>query len=283
MGAKPLPPEGATVGETVDAFHFGEFHIVQPKGRGHRSGMDAMLLAALVAGTGSMRVADLGAGAGAAGMAVASRIEGAEVVLFERSAEMASYARKSIAHTHNARIAPRLSLIEADVTLKGKARIAAGLEDDVFDHVIMNPPFNDAGDRRAPDDLKAEAHAMDGAIFEDWIRTAGAILRPGGQLSLIARPESVANIITACGRRFGGVEITMMHAREGESAIRLLATAIKGSRARLIFRAPMFMHGPFQDGEGSHRFLRDIDDLNNGRAAYPRLGKTRRTAPAIAF
>ena len=267
-----------TVSETVDAFHFGRFYIVQPKGRGHRAGMDAMLLAGLVGGKGPLRVADLGAGAGAAGMGVASRIEDAEVVLFERSTEMAEYACKSIAHPDNARIAPRLSLVEADVTLKGKARLAAGLADDVFDHVIMNPPFNDAGDRRAPDGLKAEAHAMEGDLFEDWIRTAGAILKPGGQMSLIARPESIADIIAACGKRFGGVEITMLHAREGESAIRLLATAIKGSRARLIVRAPLFMHG-----DGSHRFLPFIDDLNNGRTAYPRLGKTRRPAPAIAF
>lgn len=272
-----------TVSETVDAFHFGRFHVVQPKGRGHRSGMDAMLLAALVTGTGPMRVADLGAGAGAAGMGVASRIEGADVMLVERSAEMAGYARKSIAHPDNARIAPRLSLVEADVTLKGKARVAAGLADDVFDHVIMNPPFNHTGDRRAPDDLKAEAHAMEGDLFEDWIRTAGAILKPGGQLSLIARPESIAAIIVACGKRFGGIEITMLHAREGKSAIRLLATAIKGSRARLIVRAPLFMHGPFSNGTGSHRFLPFIDDLNNGRTAYARLGKSRKTAEAIAF
>lgn len=272
-----------SVTETVDAFHFGEFHVVQPKGRGHRSGMDAMLLAALVAGGGPMRVADLGAGAGAAGMGVASRIADAEVVLFERSTEMAGFARKSIAHPLNARLADRLTVVEADVTLRGKQRLAAGLADDSFDHVIMNPPFNDAGDRRAPDGLKAEAHAMDGDLFEDWIRTAGAILRPGGQLSLIARPESVAAIITACGRRFGGIEITMLHPREGETAIRLLVTAIKGSRARLIFRAPLFMHGPIVDGEGTHRFLPFIDDLNNGRRAYPRLGKARRPTPAIAF
>jgi tRNA1(Val) A37 N6-methylase TrmN6 len=270
--------DAVAVAETVDAFHFGKFHIVQPKGRGHRAGMDAMLLAALVAGNGPMRVADLGAGAGAAGMGVASRIEGADVVLFERSAEMAGYARKSMDHPDNVRIAPRLSLVEADVTLKGKARLAAGLADDSFDHVIMNPPFNDAGDRRAPDGLKAAAHAMEGDLFEDWIRTAGAILKPGGQLSLIARPESIAAIVDACGQRFGGLEITMLHAREGESAIRLLMTAIKGSRARLVFRAPLFMHG-----EGTHRFLPFVDDLNNGRAAYPRLGKTRKTATTIAF
>jgi len=59
--------------ETIDAFHRGAFHVVQPKGRGHRSGMDAMLLAALVGDERTIRVADLGAGAGAAGMAVASR------------------------------------------------------------------------------------------------------------------------------------------------------------------------------------------------------------------
>lgn len=268
---------GVSASETVDAFHFGDFHIVQPKGRGHRSGMDAMLLAAMVAGDGPIRVADLGAGAGAAGMGVASRIAAAEVVMFERSHEMAEYARKSLAHPANARIAPRLRIVEADVTLKGKARAAAGLADDFFDHVIMNPPFNDAGDRRAPDGLKAEAHAMEGDLFEDWIRTAGAILKPGGQLSLIARPESIASIVDACGMRFGGIEITLLHPRVGESAIRLLASAIKGSRARLVFRAPLFMHG-----EG-HRFLPFIDDLNNGRAAYPRLGKTRKAARAIAF
>ena len=267
-----------TATDTVDAFHFGAFYIVQPKRRGHRAGMDAMLLAAMVAGPGPMRVADLGAGAGAAGMAVASRIDDAAAVLFERSPDMADYARRSMAHPDNARIAPRLSLVETDVTLRGKARLAAGLADETFDHVVMNPPFNDAGDRRTPDGLKAEAHAMAGDLFEDWIRTAGAILKPGGQLSLIARPESVASIITACGKRFGGLEITLLHPREGESAIRLLASAVKGSRARPVFRAPLFMHG-----EGSHRFLPFIDDLNNGRAAYPRLGKTRKARPAIAF
>ncbi len=70
------------VAETIDAFHRGLFHVVQPKGRGHRSGMDAMLLAALVADERPIRVADLGAGAGAAGLAVASRLPKAEIVLF---------------------------------------------------------------------------------------------------------------------------------------------------------------------------------------------------------
>ncbi len=258
----------ADIAETVDAFHRGRFHIVQPRDRGHRSGMDAMLLASLVAASGPVRVADLGAGAGAAGMAVASRLEEAEVTLFERSPEMAAYARKSLALAGNERFAARVSVIEADVAVTGKTRIASGLADDHFHHVIMNPPFNDASDRRTPDSLKAEAHAMTDGLFEAWIRTAGAIMVPGGQLSLIARPQSIAEIIEACGKRFGGLEITAIHPRDGENAVRILVTAIKGSRARLNLRAPLVMHEP-----GSHRFSAFVDDLNNGRAAYHRKGR----------
>ncbi len=224
--------------DTIDAFHRGRFHLVQPKSGGHRAGMDAMMLAALVMADGPVRVADLGAGAGAAGLAVAARIETAEVTLFERSGLMADYAPavRSLFRTTRA-VAPRVKVVEADVTLRGKQRVEAGLADDHFHHVIMNPPFNDGRDRRTPDALKAQAHAMTEDLFEAWIRTAGAIMIPGGQLSLIARPESVAEIIAACGRRFGGLELTAIHPRPGEDAIRLLVTAIKGSRARLKWRA----------------------------------------------
>lgn len=253
---------------TIDAFHRGRFHLVQPKGGGHRSGVDAMLLASLVADDRPIRVADLGAGAGAAGLAVAARLPEAQVKLVERSPLMADYARRTLALEENAFLADRIDVLEADVTLTGKARVAAGLEDEVFDHVIMNPPFNDAGDRRTPDALKAEAHAMTENLWEVWIRTAGAIMKPGGQLSLIARPQSIAEIIAACGRRFGGIEITSLHPRAGENATRILVTAIKGSRARLGLRSALTIHG----GDG-HTFAADVDDFNNGRAAYAR--KTR--------
>ncbi|WP_075289994.1 tRNA1(Val) (adenine(37)-N6)-methyltransferase [Pararhizobium arenae] len=251
--------------ESIDSFHRGRFHVVQPLGQGHRSGMDAMLLASLVADERPIRVADLGAGAGAAGMAVASRLDTAQVTLVERSPTMAAFARRSLELPENARFAARLDVIEADVAWKGRERAAAGLVDDSFHHVIMNPPFNDGSDRRTPDPLKAEAHAMEEDLFEIWIRTACAITRPGGQLSLIARPESISEIIAACGRRFGGLEITALHPRPGENAVRILVTAIKQSRARLAFRAPLIMHE-----DDAHRFTAYVDDLNNGRAAYAR-------------
>lgn len=253
--------------ETLDSFHRGRFHLIQPKGRGHRAGIDAMLLAALVPDDATGRLADLGAGAGAAGFAVAARVPGLAVTLVERAPEMAGCAQRSIALPENAALAPRLTVLQADVTLRGPARAAAGLADEAFDHVVMNPPFNAVRDRRTPDPLKADAHAMTDGLLETWIRTAGAVTRPGGQLSLIARPQSLAEIVAAFAGRFGGMEVTPVHPRPQADAIRILVTAIRASRAAMALRFPLVLHG-----DSGNAFTPLVDDLNNGRAFYRRRG-----------
>ena len=51
------------IATTIDAFHRGRFHLVQPAKGAHRSGIDAMILAASVPPDFSGMLADLGAGA----------------------------------------------------------------------------------------------------------------------------------------------------------------------------------------------------------------------------
>ncbi len=230
--------------ESVDAFHRGRFVLVQPKGAGHRSGIDAMILAAAVPSGFERRVADLGAGAGAAGLAVAARCDGASVTLVENDPTMASFARKTLEHESNQALAPRLSLIESDVTLTGKQRAEAGLLDHSFNFAIMNPPFNSASDRQTPDAVKAGAHVMHDGLFDAWLRTASAIVKPGGGVALIARPQSIDDILAAMKRRFGGVKIVPVHPRANEAAIRIVVTGTRGSRARLSLEPPLILHGP---------------------------------------
>lgn len=245
--------------ETVDAFHRGRFTLVQPKGAGHRSGIDAMLLAATVPKGFSGHAADLGAGAGAAGLAVASRCPDAQVKLIERDPAMAAFARKSLDHESNQALASRLSVLESDVALTGKARRDAGLADNRFDAAIMNPPFNDPGDRQTPDAAKAAAHVMPDGLFDAWLRTAAAILKPGGLVAVIARPQSLSDILAAMDGRFGGLRLTPVHPRANEAAIRLLVTGIKGSRARLSLEPPLVLHG----AEGNS-FLPSAEAIING-------------------
>ena len=144
---------------TLDAFHRGAFWLVQPSETGHRAGMDAMMLAAAVPSGFVGRLADLGAGAGAAGLAVAARCPGAQVVLVENAPEMLSFAEKTVAHPANAHLRRRISVVAADAALSGKARAAAGLPDGAGHSALPPDAALPAGRRRAAGGRAAPALA----------------------------------------------------------------------------------------------------------------------------
>ena len=77
---------------TEDAFLGGQLRLRQRKS-GHRAGHDAVLLAAATPARSGHRVIDFGAGVGAAGLALARRVAGVELVLVEIDAELAELAR----------------------------------------------------------------------------------------------------------------------------------------------------------------------------------------------
>ena len=250
------------VRHTVDAFHRGNFWLVQPKGSGHRAGVDAMILAASLPSDFSGAVADFGAGAGAAGLAVVSRCAAATVTLVEQSPEMAGFAALTLNFEGNAHLRDRAALLVADVALTGRAREAAGLAAASFDAVIMNPPFNPARDRMTPDGLKQQAHVMGDGLFEAWLRSASAVVRPRGLVSIIARPISIGPILDALKGRFGGAEILPVHARGDQPAIRIVVRARRASRAPLALCPPLILHDTAGDG-----FSARADAINNGKAS----------------
>ena len=227
---------------TVDAFHRGAFDLVQPAAGGHRAGMDAMVLAAAVPDAFSGRVADLGSGAGAAGLAVLSRCQNAKVTLIERSREMLDYANASLALESNRSFSGRAVVIQADIEARGKDRHAAGLDDNSFDFAIMNPPFNSANDRRTPDPLKADAHVMNNQLIENWVKTAAALVKARGGFAVIIRPGSLRELLDAMKGRFGGIQIKPLLPHAGKVAIRVVARGIKGSRAELTIEPPLVLH-----------------------------------------
>src|SRR5579872_6937165 len=90
MPAEP-PPEALPPDLTDDAALGGRLRLLQPR-RGHRFGHDAILLAAATPVQAGDRVAELGAGVGAAGLALAVRVPGVRVTLVEIDADLAALA-----------------------------------------------------------------------------------------------------------------------------------------------------------------------------------------------
>lgn len=244
---------------TVDAFHRGRFHLLQPIGKGHRAGVDAMLIASAVPDGFAGELADLGAGAGAAGFAVAARCPKAQVLLVEWEAEMVACARESLLLAANVRLSSRIKVLQANVELCGREREKAGLPDHSFDFIIMNPPFNSAHDRASPDRLRRQAHVMDDGLFERWLRTAAAIARPKAEVAIIARPSSLAQILSALRGRFGSARVVPVHPRPGLQALRIILRAQKGARGGFALFPPIYLHE--EEGRG---FTARADAIING-------------------
>lgn len=245
---------------SVDDFFHGRFQVAQPLDSGHRSGSDALLIAACLPEGASGKLADLGAGAGVAGLAAACANPALDVTLVERNPHMVEIAKANLRLRPNLAFANRTAVLAADVTLSGEKRQAAGLKENTFDFVIMNPPYNHDAQRPSPDVLKSEAHVMGLFGLDAWMRTATAVLKPSGVLSMIYRSEKISEICACSQGRFGGIAIVPVHSRSDEPAKRILLQMTKGSRAPLKLMPGIVLHEP--DGRATAL----ADALMNGDA-----------------
>jgi tRNA1(Val) A37 N6-methylase TrmN6 len=247
------------IGEfTEDGFLGGQLRLRQPKS-GHRAGHDAMLLAASTPARSGDRVVDFGAGIGAAGLAVAKRIAGIELVLVEIDPGLAALARGNAASNFIA-----ADVIVLDVAADADAFAAAGLAPDSVDVVLMNPPFNDATRHRvSPDKARELAHVASAVTLESWLHAGRRILRSGGVLSLIWRADGLAEVLAALDLGFGSVAIQPVHANGNSPAIRILIRAIKGGKAPAQLFAALLLN----DESGMPN--KQVADILAGKGVLP--------------
>jgi tRNA1(Val) A37 N6-methylase TrmN6 len=226
-----------------DAVLGGRLRLRQFK-HGHRVGHDAILLAAACPGRAGERAADLGAGVGAAGLALAVRVAGINVTLVELDARLAALAREN---AHLNELDARVTVANLDVTAAARAYAAAGLHPGSLARVLMNAPFNDPVRLRAsPDSGRELAHAGRHGTLAAWVRAAGRLLRPPGTLTLIWRADMLDDVLRTLAPVFGAATVLPIHPRPGKAAVRVLVRATKGSRAPLTLLSGFVLN----DGAG---------------------------------
>jgi tRNA1(Val) A37 N6-methylase TrmN6 len=231
------PMSEAATDTTDDGFLGGQLRLRQPKS-GHRAGHDAMLLAAATHARSGNRVVEFGAGVGAAGLAVARRVDAIGLVLVEIDSRLAALARENAA-----RNAIAADVIVLDVAAPADAFAAHGLAPDSVDVVLMNPPFNDAARHRAsPDPARSVAHVAEPAMLENWVHAARRILKSGGVLTLIWRADGLGQVLAALDRGFGSLAVLPVHGEATRPAIRVLVRAVKGGRAPLRIEPALMLN-----------------------------------------
>ncbi len=239
-----------------DAFLGGRLTLVQPD-KGFRAGSDSVLLGASVPPD-AIRILDLGAGVGTAGLVAALWAAKAGVLLAERDPATLALARDNI--TGNG-LDDRVRAVAADIAASGPEREAMGLEPNAFDVVIANPPFFARG-RGTPAgeagrDAARHAESADLAL---WLRAAAAAAAPRGTAIFILPVDRLGEALDDFKGRFGGLRLLPIAARPGAEAKRVLIRGTKGSRTALRLLSPLVLHGP--EGNG---FAPEIADILMGR------------------
>jgi len=248
--------EGATLEiredeTTDDAFLGGSLKILQPKS-GYRAGVDAVLLAAAVSGLTRrmIRVLDVGAGVGTAGLCLARRCPETSVALIEREPALSTLAEENVRRND---LSAQVTVAQADIDEASDDELCAlGVAAGSFDHVIANPPYHVEGDgTAAADRLKAKAHAMPAAGLEQWSRFLARMAKAGGKATIIHKAEAMPALLEAFGRRFGGLRVLPIHAQAAAPAIRVIVQGTKGSKAPLMLLPAFVLHeerGSFSPG-----------------------------------
>jgi tRNA1(Val) A37 N6-methylase TrmN6 len=243
---------------TEDAFLGGQLRLKQLKS-GHRAGHDAVLLAAATPARSGERVADLGAGVGVAGLSVARRVAGIDLVLVEIDFDLAMLARANAEAN-----AIQADVIALDVEADATAFTDAGLAPDSVDAVLMNPPFNDpARHRVSPDTARRVAHMATATTLSKWVHAARRILRSRGALTLIWRADGIAEVLAALDHGFGSLQILPVHGDVRNPANRILVRAIKGGRA------PTQIHPALMLNDESGVPNKRVQEVLAGNASLP--------------
>lgn len=241
---------------TRDAFYGGRLVLTQPA-KGHRSGTDAVLLAAAVAPGFAGRCYDVGSGVGAVGLGIALLRPGARIVLVERDAVAVALAWANAAALG---IATPVDVAECDILDKANLRRALPERADL---VVTNPPFhNPRRSRPSPDPARRAAHALgEGVGLEDWIAACLDRLADNGTLIVIHAASALPDMLAALESRTGAITVKPVSPRAGEPALRVLVRATKGSRGPFALAAPLVLH------DGAGRFTEEAARLQRGEAA----------------
>ena len=216
---------------TCSRWYDGSLTLWQPR-RGFRATTDAVLAAAAVDGE-CRHVVELGAGGGAASLALARRCPGMRITAIERDRLMASLLERNI--TKNS-MAEQMTAIAADFRCDAKMTSLVAR----CDHVFFNPPYNDEASSLSSDARRRAAMAGDDVSV--WLAAAARLLVARGGVTLISRSDRLDTILAGlAAARFGDVSIRAVHTQASQPALRVLVSARKASKSPLTLLPPLVL------------------------------------------
>lgn len=214
-------------------------------------GTDSFLLSSFTRVKRGETVCDLGAGTGLLGLLLLAR----EPSLVLHNVEIQPDALTLAEKTYQA------NAFSAQQHLADLRALDGVLSPGSFDLVISNPPYFKFGSgQSAATSARQTAREETTCTIDDLCRAAARLLRWGGRLSIVYRPERLCDLLWAM--RSHGIEpkrLRMVQSTAAAAPSLILAEGRRGGKSGLIIEPPLIL----RNADGS-----ESDDY---RAAYFRL------------
>ncbi|MDY6407227.1 MAG: methyltransferase [Pseudomonadota bacterium] len=235
---------------TIDDFLGGRVRLKQSL-TGLRATSDSVLIASAVRAKSGDTVLDVGIGNGVISLCLNARIKGLKITGIDCQPDLVDLAQEN-AH---------LNHCDLDLILGDISRQESPLHGRQFHHVITNPPFYDEPHPRQNAQL-AKAYHQNMALGS-WIAYCLKHVRAKGTFTMMARPESMIEVLNALSPKLGSIEVIPIVSKAGEPAKRIIVRGVMNSRGSLVLRYPLLMH--LKNGKRTpfaEKILRDLADID---------------------
>ncbi|GAB0058952.1 tRNA1(Val) (adenine(37)-N6)-methyltransferase [Candidatus Magnetaquicoccaceae bacterium FCR-1] len=191
-------------------------------------GIEAGLLAGEVGVEAGERVAELGCGCGEVAVRLALAHPSIRVDGLEIQPELCTEARHLV---ERHALTERVRVVEGDVRDPPPDMAPGG-----YDRVVCNPPFFALGAGRLPPERsRAMARFEQTGGLGDFLRCGALLLRAGGVMTLMHRPERLVELLTGgVARGLNPERLVPVHADPAREAILLLVGLRKGGSGGMV-------------------------------------------------
>ncbi len=234
--------------ERIDDLQIGGLKIIQDDAL-FCFGVDAVLLSHFAKSTPAKTAVDLCSGNGIVAILLAGKTKTEKLCCVEVQSKAADLARRSI--TLN-KLEDRVSVIEDNLNNCSKYFAKGSV-----DVVTCNPPYiADRGGLNNKTDEKNIARHEILCTLEDVIRESAGMLKYGGKLFMVHKPERLVDIF--CTMRKYAIEpkrVQFVHPQPYKKANIVLVEGVKSGGAELKMMPPLYVY------DENHNYSKEINEI----------------------
>ncbi len=225
--------------EKVEDLQFNNLKIIQNK-KWFCFGMDSVLISNFAKNIkNNAKVADLGSGTGIIAVLLSGKTKAKKIYCVEKQPEMAQILNKNIELNN---LQDKLEVINKDIM---------ELELKPVDAVVMNPPYKKANTGiKNENKQKFISKFETTATLSDFVGVAKKILKDGGKLFIVHRPERLVDVISSLRENNlepKRIQFVYSHEHSEENAKLFLLEAVKNAKPFMKVEKSIYVYN--ENGE----------------------------------